>query len=230
MRLDPDEPEAGPWRAVSPDELRSVLQRFLEGVRVPLVLVDGRSGSGKSTFAERAAALLGAAVVHTDDIAWHLHPIDWESALDSGVLRPWRSGEAVSFRPPGWVRKGRPGAVDVPAGVPLVVEGVGAARSSLAAQAELVVWVQSDRDLARERALVRDVAEGRTPSEAAAFWDEWMRSEAPFLAAERPWERAHLVVNGTASGGQVVLAPGPLGGEPGDVADSSLLPPSGQGS
>lgn len=36
-----------------------------------MLLVDGRSGSGKTTFAERVAALLHGAVVHTDDLAWH---------------------------------------------------------------------------------------------------------------------------------------------------------------
>jgi predicted kinase len=34
-----------------------------------LVLVDGRSGAGKSTFARRLAQVLDASVVHTDDIA-----------------------------------------------------------------------------------------------------------------------------------------------------------------
>ena len=75
---------------------------------------------------------------------------------------------------------------------------MGAARAELVGLADLVVWVQSDRTLARERALVRDASYGtRTPEEAEAFWDHWMTEEDPFLAADRPWERAHLVVLGT---------------------------------
>jgi len=35
-----------------------------------LVLVDGRSGSGKSVVAERISRLVGAVVVHTDDLTW----------------------------------------------------------------------------------------------------------------------------------------------------------------
>ena len=86
---------------------------------------------------------------------------------------------------------GREGSVTAAAGVPLVVEGVGAARASLARLADLVVWVQSDRTLARTRGLARDASYGtRTPAEAEAFWDDWMTEEEPYLAADRPWERA----------------------------------------
>ena len=59
----------------------------------------------------------------------------------------------------------------------LVLEGVGAGRASLATHADAVVWVQSDRDEARERGLRRDVELGRTPEEAERFWDEWMSAE-----------------------------------------------------
>ncbi len=82
-----------------------------------------------------------------------------------------------------------------------MVEGTGAARAALAGLADLVVWVQSDHTSARARALVRDASYGtRTPEEAEAFWDDWMTEEEPFLAADRPWERADLVVLGTPQG------------------------------
>jgi hypothetical protein len=61
--------------------------------------------------------------------------------------------------------------------------------------------------------LQRDVELGRTPREAEAFWDEWMSAEEPFLASDRPWSRASLVVNGTPPGAlhaDSVLASGPL--------------------
>jgi uridine kinase len=198
MHLHPEEPEAGPWQPMDDAELGGTLRRLLRGDRA-LLLVDGRSGSGKSTFAERAARLLGGAVVHSDDLAWHHDAVAWDGLAVEHVIEPWRRGTAIAYRPPGWVAKGREGHVEVPEGVRvLVLEGVGAGRASLAAHADGVVWVQSDRELARERGIRRDVELGRTPDEAAAFWDEWMSAEEPFLAADRPWERAALVVNGTA--------------------------------
>jgi hypothetical protein len=87
-------------------------------------------------------------------------------------------------------------------------------RAGLAACAELVVWVQSDRDEARRRGLTRDVELGRSSEEAAAFWDEWMQAEEPFLAADWPWSRTSLVVNGTPPEEmrtRTFLARGPLG-------------------
>ncbi len=75
---------------------------------------------------------------------------------------------------------------------------MGSGRAELAPLADLVVWVQSDRSLARSRGIARDASYGtRTPDEAESFWDEWMSEEEPFLAADRPWGRAHLWVLGT---------------------------------
>ena len=108
----------------------------------------------------------------------------------------------MSYRPPGWATHDRPGAVEAAGGRPLVVEGVRRGRAELAGLADLVVWVQSDRTLARIRGLARDASYGtRTPAEAEAFWDDWMTEEEPFLAADRPWERADLVVLGTPPDG-----------------------------
>jgi hypothetical protein len=215
MRLHAEEPEARSWEPLDDTALTSRVRAVLPAQDgCALVLVDGRSGGGKSTFAERLAPLLDAAVVHSDDIAWQHHPLDWADVLVEGVIAPWRRGEAVSFRPPGWVARGRPGAVEVAPRPLLIVEGVGAGRASLAALAELVVWVQSDQREARRRGLARDVELGRTPQEAEAFWDEWMRAEEPFFAADRPWRRASLVVNGTpppVCRAATLLAPGHLG-------------------
>lgn len=187
MRLHSEEPKPHSWEVLDDGELTVRLRGTLPAGDRSLVLVDGRSGGGKSTFASRLTRLLGAAVVHSDDIAWHHDPMEWADVLLDGVIAPWRRGEAVSFRPPGWVSHGRQGAVEVPPRTVLVVEGVGAGRAVLAANAELVVWVQSDRYEARRRGHERDVELGRSPEEAEAFWKEWMQAEDPFLAADRPW-------------------------------------------
>ena len=102
----------------------------------------------------------------------------------------------MSYRPPGWAAHDRPGAVEAAGGRPLVIEGCGVGRAELAGLADLVVWVQSDRTLARVRGLGRDASYGtRTPEEAEAFWDDWMTEEEPFLR-RRPAAGSgpHLVV------------------------------------
>jgi hypothetical protein len=133
-------------------------------------------------------------VVHTDDIAWHHSFFDWSDLLIEHILKPSRSGKAVRYQPPGWQTHGRAGAIEIPAGLTLViVEGVGASRTQAMPWIDCSVWVQSDLDEAKRRCLER---EGNT-EEARNFWDEWMREEVDFLQRQRPWERATAIVNNT---------------------------------
>jgi hypothetical protein len=81
----------------------------------------------------------------------------------------------------------------------VLVEGVGSSRQGLVPWLDAAVWLQSDPDEAYRRGIHRDVVQGRNGEEAIAFWNEWMAQELPFLAADRPWERADLVVCGTPS-------------------------------
>jgi len=191
------EPDFAPYRAVSTDELGVIAAAHLPA-RPGLILVDGRSGSGKSTFAGLLARVLGAAVVATDDVAWHLHPTDWAAQMLDGVVQPWSQGREVRYTPPGWPRHGRRGEIQVPSGSDLIIEGVGASRRELKPYAHLTVWVRSNSMEARRRGIERDIVLGRTRQEAETFWDEWMSAERPFLESEQPWARADLVVDGTA--------------------------------
>jgi hypothetical protein len=171
--------------------------------RPPVLAVDGRSASGKTTLAGRlAAAVPGTAVVHTDDIAWWHAVLDWVDLMVDGVLAPVHRGEAVSYRPPKWDERGRPGAVEVPAGSRLViVEGVGAGRRELAGWLDGTVWVETDPAVAARREAARFAA-GESDQ---ALFDAWMAEEMPFVAAQRTWERAFAVVDGGAQKEEIVL-------------------------
>lgn len=59
---------------------------------------------------------------------------------------------------------------------------------------DVAVWVQSDIEQAKTRGIARDGGD----AEAAAFWERWMAEEFPFLAAQRPWEKANVIVSGTS--------------------------------
>lgn len=189
------EPHVSHWRTFTDEELAAELRSLPYGA---VILVDGRSGSGKSTAAGRIARVLGATVVHTDDIAWHHDFFEWADLLRDNILDPWRTGAEVVFRPPAWEERGRGGSIDVPAGArALVVEGVGCARPGLAEYGDLILWVTSDADEAYRRSMIRDRAERPTPGDAEAFWDEWEAVEGPFLDRTRPWELAAWIIDGT---------------------------------
>lgn len=222
MTLPAGEPEAGPWRPVP---LTALLELVLTAAGDPrgrprVIAVDGRGASGKSTLAARLCALAPAsAVVHTDDLAWHEPLFAWGHLLADDVLRPLHEGRALSYRPPQWERRGRDGVIAVPAGSDVViVEGTGASHREHADLIDATVWVQADSAEAEQRGIARDVAAGVNgdPDQAAAFWHEWMREELAFLARQRPWRRACVVVNGTPRGqlgtDHVEIAPPPAAG------------------
>jgi len=191
-----------------------------------LILVDGTGGSGKSTFAKDLVAALNmasrsgvnnevptsnisngdgetpgaAALVAVDDISWWLDPIDWESQMLAGVIEPWFETGMVNYRPPGWIEKSREGSVTAASNRFLVVEGVTAGRVSLAKLATVLIWVNTDPEVAFRRMVDRDLAlglNGGTRAEVEQFALDFMAGEIPFQLAQRPWERADLIVDCT---------------------------------
>jgi hypothetical protein len=201
LQLAPEEMEAGPWHV----ELLTVIVEALTqlgsgravGDRSVVLAVDGRSSSGKTTLAARVQdTVAGSAVVHTDDIAWWHSRFGWADQLIEGILMPVHGGEPVTFRPPRWAEHGRGGSIEVPASCPLlIIEGVGAGRHELAHLVDALVWVQSDQREAERRSLARVGQPGGPPTVRSLR--EWMAEEEPFLADQRPWEHADLVVAGT---------------------------------
>lgn len=192
----PGESDAGSWR-VEPftrfiGRLDAVMGRQRERPR--FLAVDGRSAGGKTTIAQRLQdALPSAAVVHTDDIAWNHSFFEWTDILVQHVLEPLRAGADVSYRPDAWAAHGRAGGIDVGAAELVIVEGVGSSQQALASRFDATIWVRSDFAEAERRGLIRDGGDAA----AAAFWQEWMEAETPFLADDRPWERATVIVAGT---------------------------------
>jgi len=203
MTLPDGEPQAEPWRALDTPELVARILRSAGEVaaRPRLVAVDGRGASGKSSLAAALqAAVPRSALVHTDDIAWNEPLFAWGNVLREGVLMPLHRGEPVRFRPPAWQPHGRSGGIQVEQGLDLVlIEGVGASQAPVADVIDLAIWVQADFDEAERRGIQRDIAQGVNgdSDQTIAFWHYWMAAELAFLAKDRPWERAGLVVAGT---------------------------------
>ncbi len=198
LDLPSDEPSFAPWVEVPAADVASRLVALAGEPfgRARVIAVDGRSASGKSTFADDLAARLpDSVVVRTDDIAWHHSFFGWDGVMIDGVLGPVHRGEAVEFRPSAWIDRERDGCVSVPTGVrTVIVEGVGAARRELMPYVDAVVWVQSGLRASRMRGIARDGGDAA----ATEFWDQWMGAEFPFQSDQRPWERADLVVCGSA--------------------------------
>lgn len=156
-------------------------------VRPDVVLVDGRSGSGKTELARAMVAQKPALqLVRMDDLypGWdgleagsrHVHDY-----ILAAKIRRWRRWDWESDSPAEW-RVLDPSR-------PVLIEGCGALSRANWALAAHTVWVEADESVRRERVLARD----------GDFWmhrwDDWAAQEQAFIARENPRELADTVVD-----------------------------------
>lgn len=171
--------------------------------RTRLVCVDGPAGSGKTTFADRLAAALGASVVvvHMDDLyaGWTLTGA--VARLSAGVLQPLAAGRAGAFHRFDWAA-GRFDAVPTPVPVTdvLLVEGCGSSPRWLDPWTTLRVWIEAPGGLRLARGLARDGAD------LEPEWRRWQRAEAAVFADENTRARADLRIDGSGAGATEFVA------------------------
>lgn len=161
--------------------------------RSRLVVIDGPSGAGKSELCRDLIAHLDAtrsdcsrSVLHLEDLYHGWDGLPHLEARLSPVLRSLASGDTTEFSPFDW-SLGQPGPpTQIEPADLIVVEGVGAAGRAWSDLTTTLVW--TTRVDALERAIRRDGERFRTDLE------QWHRAERKLFAAERPWERADLIV------------------------------------
>ncbi|MGL5819583.1 MAG: hypothetical protein ACRCYR_18625 [Phycicoccus sp.] len=71
------------WRTVDDDGLGAPVVGLLPAGRWSM-LVDGRSAAASAARPRRSGGCFGADIVATDDVAWHLHPLDWAPSWSAG--------------------------------------------------------------------------------------------------------------------------------------------------
>jgi uridine kinase len=166
-----------------------------------LVCVDGRSGAGKTLFAERLAAALAEVgggesavpVVHTDDLldGWDDQFTFWPRLVDA-VLDPLRDGRPARFPAYDW-HEGRFGdrVVEVPPAPVVIMEGVSCGRAQARPSASLLVLVTATAEVRLARSLARDGEAMR------AHLERWRRGEDRHFAADATAAYADLIVDTT---------------------------------
>ena len=151
-----------------------------------VVVIDGRSGSGKTELARAfVAAHPEFQLVQLDDFyaGW-----DGLAKASADVPRILTEGSWVSWD---WALNdfGPRRAIDV--SKPVLVEGAGSLTRATRPLADLAVWVELPDERRRDRALARD---GETYE---PHWDRWAEQELHHLEIEHPETLADVVVEGT---------------------------------
>ena len=170
-----------------------VRQRLAGRTGTRWVGVDGFGAAGKSTLARRIAAELpGAHVLEVDDFARAGVP-GWDRGLFAAqVLEPLLAGRPARYRH--WDLLADTGLdwVEVPSGVPVVVEGVSSTDVRVPVPWDATLWVATPAAVRRRRILARD----SDPVLLERWRTDWLPSEQAYVAVQRPWRRVDVIVDG----------------------------------
>jgi uridine kinase len=170
-----------------------VLELIDRGNQTPIVLIDGRAGSGKSTFAESLQQQLfrdgesAPRVIHMDNIFE-----GWDGlALGSDymvrfILQPLARQETASWQDWSWVKNQRSSWREFSGGTPLIVEGCGSLTERAKAYADISIWLEASEETRRERWLTRE--------RHLEKFDFWAAQELDFYAREKSQSLADLVI------------------------------------
>lgn len=189
-------------RSRSSDPLDAVLTAATQHIRDaivavqaanPVVLIDGRSGAGKTSLAVRLRdswpLRAPAQLLALDSI----YP-GW-SGLEQGaeiarevVLVPHARGVIGTWQRWDWERAEPAEAHAVDPAFGLIVEGCGALTPASSRLADVTVWVDGPPESRRTRALDRD-GDGFRP-----FWDMWAVQEEAHIASHEPQRIADITV------------------------------------
>jgi uridine kinase len=188
------------------DDLLTLLRQIPRTQQTLLVGIDGRGGSGKSTFArqlERAAP--DVTVVEFDDFYLRLRErqaratrgdtevganFDWRR-LREQVLVPLSQDATAEYQRYDWPRDELAEWHSVPVGGIVIIEGNYSTRKELFDFYDFTLWIDALDALRLERGIRRGGEDTRQ-----RWLTEWMPEEERYLASENPVERVHLVLDG----------------------------------
>jgi uridine kinase len=156
-----------------------------------VVLIDGRSGAGKSTIAAEVSHALDADLLALDSVypGWDGLAAGAE-VVRARVLAPLAGGRRASWPEWDWtLERSAPDERSLEPGRGLVVEGSGALTPGTRELSQVQVWVESPESSRRARAFARD-GDAYRP-----HWERWAAQEEEHLRRHDPRALASIIID-----------------------------------
>ena len=173
---------------------QEILNGIAQQVRMhkhPLVTIDGRCASGKTTLAAQLAAMLPASVVHTDDyVIPHAQKTSDRLAVPGGncdaerlvreIVKPWKHGETVQYRKYDCTEDVLLPPETLPCGSILILEGSYCNLPPVREYADVRIFLDAPWETRKARLEKRE-----PPDSLKRFYDRWIPLEDAYFSAFR---------------------------------------------
>lgn len=161
------------------------------GIAMPIIVIDGRAGAGKSTLAldlQNELFRSGESmprIIHMDDLyeGWNGLSLGAEY-LQRVVLGPLLATGSSSWQEYNWGLEKRDRWREFSGGTPLIIEGCGSLNGYTSQVAHLRVWLDVSVEIRKQRWLERD---GHIFDQ---YFGSWAAQELDFIAREKSPEFA----------------------------------------
>jgi hypothetical protein len=166
-----------------------VRDRLASSVGTRWIGVDGFGAAGKSTLAAAIADAAGGVVVSVDDFG-RVGVRGWDRELFiRQVLDPLLAGHPGRYQAWDLAADAPLDWRELPAGLPLIVEGVSCIDVRVPVPWDLTLWVEASPEVRWQRILDRN-----EPDLLERWRTDWLPNEEAYAAAQRPWERVDAIV------------------------------------
>ena len=183
-------------------EIRREITERIRALEHPLVTIDGRCASGKTTLAARLAEALPAAVVHTDDYVIPHALKTTERLADPGgncdaerlvqeVIVPWKCRRPVRMRRYDCKADRLLPEETLPERDVLILEGSYSNLPPIRQEADLRIFLDISREEQRARLRQRE-----TPESLKRFDDRWIPLEEVYFTAYGLPDPGCIVISG----------------------------------
>jgi uridine kinase len=164
------------------------------------IAIDGRDGSGKTSFAKVLETYLpGFVMLNGDDYFEPINdPIVWGEFNDErfaqDVIEPLKQDNTFTYRPYDWHSEPHISEKQI-----TVEQGICLERCysfTFELDWDLKIWVETPREICIERGLARETL---PREQTVPAWEIWQTQRDEYIRTFRPQEKADIVIDGMKS-------------------------------